>query len=334
MSNADEPTRDAGTSADDVSTAAVAPADVLTHIPGRRIDKDPKPKPSKVAELERDKAWVRIAWETWMRFKTAKTPLMAAGTSYYGFIAMFSLLAFAYGIAALLSADVIAQWLTDSLEDALPGLVGDKGIDPDTLKRIGRTTSFVGLFLLLISGAAVMSAASDSLHQIYGAPPDGRNPASRRAFLLGWLAILGPLVVVSYSLSTAVSGFGRDILDAMGLSSSIGRVATISLATLLTFALDVGISALLLSRLGGVVPARRAVLSGAVLCAVVITLVKLLIGVIISWSVGRPQYGSFAIPVTVLVLLWIQSMGLYAAACLTAGIADSDTTQTAASAVD
>lgn len=325
MSEAHERTPDPHDPEGAASAEGVAPADVLTQIPGRRIDKDPKSKPSRVTELEQDKLWVRVGWETWMRFKTAKAPLMAAGTSYYGFIAMFSLLAFAYGITALLDAGAIAEWLTDSLEDALPGLIGDDGIDPETLERIGRTTSVVGLLLLLVSGGAVMSAASDSLHQIYGLPADGRNPATRRAFLLGWLAILGPLVVLSYSLSTALAGFGRDILDSIGVGSPLGRGAVVALASLLTFALDVGISALLLSRLGGVVPVRRAVLPGAILCALVITAMKLLIGVLVAWSVGRPQYGSFAIPVTVLVVLWIQSMGLYAGACLTAGIADSDT---------
>jgi uncharacterized BrkB/YihY/UPF0761 family membrane protein len=138
------------------------------------------------------------------------------------------------------------------------------------------------------------------------------------------LVLLGPLVVLSYTLTTAAAGFGTEILDAIDLSNSVGRILVIAVAVALTLALDVGISALLLSRLGGIVPARRAVLAGAVLCAVVITGMKLLIGVIVSWSVDRPQYGSFAIPVTVLVVLWIQSMGLYGAASLTAGFADAD----------
>ena len=327
MSTSDEV--DAPPGRDGPAANAGSPADVLTPIPGRRIDRDPKAKPSRLAEIERDRPWVRTIWETWVRFKTARAPLMAAGTSYYGFIAMFSLLAVAYGVAAILDAEVIADWLTDSLSDALPGLVGEEGIDPATLERIGRTTSLVGLLLLLVSGAAVVSAASDSVHQVYGAAPDGRNPAARRALLLAWLAVLGPLIVVSYSLTTAVSGFGRDILDAFGLTNSLGRGMVLAVASLVTFALDTAIAALMLSRLGGIVPARRAVLPGALLCAVVITLVKMLTGVIVGWSVDRPQYGSFAIPVTVLVVLWIQAMALYAAACLTAGIADAaDTADT------
>ncbi len=303
--------------------AATAPSEVLTPIPGRHIDHEPKPKPRKVADLEQDRAWMGIAWGMFMRFRTARAPLMAAGTAYYGFIAMFSLLAFAYGMAALLNADAIANWLTDALKDALPGLIGDKGIDPSTLERIGRTTSVVGLLLLAVSGSAVMAGASDSLHQVYGAPPDGRNPVARRMHLFGWLMVMGPLVVISYSMTTAVAGFGSDILDDLGISGGFVRVLMVSVGAILTFALDVGITALLLSRLGGIAPGRRALLPGALLGAVIITALKALMAVIVSWSVGRPQYGSFAVPVTVLVVLWLQAMALYAAAALTASTACS-----------
>ncbi|HKY13683.1 MAG TPA: hypothetical protein VJM33_02070, partial [Microthrixaceae bacterium] len=70
-------------------------------------------------------------------------------------------------------------------------------------------------------------------------------------------------------------------------------------------------------------PSRNAILSGAIVGAVIVTIFKVLMASIIAWSVDKPQYGSFAIPISVLVILWFQSMGLYAAASLTAGTADS-----------
>jgi len=299
------------------------PEDILTPIPGEYLDKAPKPKPKKVAELEKGRPWVAAGWQTFQRFRSARSPLVAAGTAYYGFIAMFSLLALAYGVAAIFSADAIAEWLTDTLSDALPGLVGDDGIDPAALERIGRTSSWVGLILLGVSGAAVMGAASDSLHQIFGAPPDGRNPVMRRLYLLKWLALLGPLVVLSYSASTLIAGFGQSILDDLGIDSSPLRTLFVVVATLLTFALDVGIAALLIGRLGGIGPQRRALLSGSVLVALTMGVLKALMASVVSWSIDRPQFGSFAIPVTVLVVLWFQSMALYAGACLTAGVAET-----------
>ena len=300
-----------------------SPEAVLGRIPGSVLDPEPKTKPTAVHRLEGRFAWIGVAWSSLERFKASRSPLLAAGTAYYGFIAMFSLLALVYGVAALLSADAVAEWLTETLQNALPGLVGEQGIDPDTLKRVGRTSSVVGLALLAVSGAAVMGAASDSIHQIYGAPPDGRNPLRRRLHLLMWLALLGPLVAISYSLSTAFSGFGVEMLEEFGLRSPVTRALTIALATALTFALDVAIVALFLNRMGGIAPGVRAVLPGSIAAALVITLLKALTAVIVSWSVDRPQYGSFAIPVTVLVVLWAQSMALYAGASVTAANAQA-----------
>jgi membrane protein len=303
-----------------------APAPVLTPIPGTPIDAPPRPVPKAVHRLERTSPWATVAWKAYGRFRASRSPLIAGGTAYYAFLAMFSLLALVYGVAALVSADRIAEWLTDALEEALPGLIGDEGIDPDTLARVGRTSSVVGLVLLVWSGSAVMVAASDGLHQIYGAPPDGRNVAQRRLHLLGWLAVIGPLVVLSYTLSTAVGGFGQALLEEWGVDSAVTRALVLVVATLLTFGLDVGIMVLLLGRLGGIRPARRPLLVGAVVGAVVIGLFKALMAVIVSWSVDKPQYGSFTIPIAVLVVLWLQALGLYASACLTAGAADTAVT--------
>ena len=306
------PADEAADQAVDRALDAAAPASVLTPVPGETLDHAPKKKPKSVAKLEGKSPWVTAGWHTLERFKAAKATLIAGGTAYYAFLAMFSLLALAYGVAALVSADSIATWLTDALEEALPGLVGDDGIDPDALQRIGRATSIVGLLVLLYSGSAVMVAASDSLHHIYGAPPDGRNFLRRRLHLIGWLAVIGPLIAISFTMTTSVSGFGGELLDDIGIESGFARPVLLVLATLVTFALDIGIVYLLLSRLGGIKPSRRSLLIGSVLGAVIAGVFKVLMASIISWSVDKPEYGSFAVPIAILVVLWFQSLGLYA----------------------
>jgi len=290
----------------------------LARIPGRALEPPVKPTPGKLRALGREHLWVRVGVGALDRFTSARSPVMAAGTAYYGFLAMFSLLAFAYGVASLLNADEIARWLTDTLEESLPGLIGEGGIDPDTLSRVGRTTSVLGLLVLLVSGTAVVGAARDSLHRIYGVPRSGRNPLVQRAQMLGWLALLGPLVLVSYSVSTGVTAFGQDLLDTLGIDGSATRWLLLATVAVATFLLDLGISALMLARLGGVEPPRPAVLPGAVVTALVVTTFKVLAAGIIGWSVDRPQYGSFAVPVTLLFVLWFQAMGLYAGGCVTA----------------
>jgi membrane protein len=293
----------------------------LAQVPGERIDPPAKDKPDAVRRIEGRGTGFAVAFAVKDRVKATQATLLAGGTAYYAFLAMFSVLAFAYGVTALISADRVSEWLTTGLEEALPGLVGDNGIDPATLERVGRSSSVIGLLVLLYAGGAVMSAASDSLHRIYGAEPDGRNPAKAKIRLFAWLAILGPLVLLSYTLSAAVGGFSSELLDDIGLDGSLARGAAIVGATLLTLALDVGIMFLLLSRLGGIRPPTRALLWGSVLGAIVIGALKALMGTIVAWSVDKPQYGSFAVPISILVVLWFQSLTLYAAAATTAATA-------------
>ena len=81
------------------------PAEVLTPIPGELLGPPPKDKPEAVRDLEQRNRWAQAAWPALQRFKVANATLMAGGTAYYAFVAMFSLLAFAYGVTTLLSAD-------------------------------------------------------------------------------------------------------------------------------------------------------------------------------------------------------------------------------------
>lgn len=279
--------------------------DPLRPIPGRRLGPLPKPKPKAIARFERDRPWARIGWLALERFKAANVTLIAGGTAYYAFVAMFSLLAFVYGVATLVDADQIATWMTKALEEALPGLVGEGGVDPTALEQLGRTTSVIGLAVLLWSGLAVMVATSNSLRTIYGAGPDGRDPATKRVHLLGWLAVVGPLIMLSYTLATAVT-----------------RISAVWSGGLVTLALDLGITALLLGRLGGIRPPTRPLLVGSAVGALVIGVLKAAMAAIVSWSIDKPQYGSFTIPIAILVVLWLQAIALYACACLTAAAAD------------
>lgn len=308
--------------ADDEPTAAEVAAETLSPIPGKRLDEPPRHKPGLVERLERRSPWATVVWQAIQRFRLARGPVLAGGTAYYAFLAMFSLLAFAYGVAALVSADELAQWLTEALEQSLPGLVGEEGIDPATLERVGRTASIAGLAVLLYSGSAVMVAISDSLHTLYGAPPDGRGLVVRRAHLLGWLAVVGPLIAVSAVSAGVIAGFGTEILDDLGFTSDPARWLAGAVSLAATVALDVGIAALVLSRLGGIRPARRPLLTGAVVGGLTATVLKAAMAAIVAWSVRKPQYGSFAVPIAALVVLWFQALGLYAAAALTAATAE------------
>jgi uncharacterized BrkB/YihY/UPF0761 family membrane protein len=73
--------------------------------------------------------------------------------------------------------------------------------------------------------------------------------------------------------------------------------------------------------MGGIKPARTPRLVGTAVGAIGIEILKYLLGFIIAWSVSKPQYGAFAAPIAMLLVLYLESLVLYSAASLTAGMA-------------
>jgi len=112
--------------------------------------------------------------------------------------------------APRVSLSIFTVYLTDALHEALPGLVGAEGIDPAQLRAVGRSSSIVGLLLLLYAGGGAMGAASGSMHLIYGAPPDPRNFLISRARLLGLLIVIAPLILVSFAIPNLVASATRN----------------------------------------------------------------------------------------------------------------------------
>lgn len=297
-------------------------------IPGEAIDPPPKATPSKVRDLDaRDGAvgtGVGVGYRAYARFSHAKASLLAAGTTYYMFLAMFSIIAFGYGVAATLGADLISEYLTEAIGEAFPGLLGDEGIDPAELRAVGQTAGLIGLLGLLYAGSASINAANQSLHLIYGAPKDPRNIVKGRLRLLGWLAVLGPLILLSFVSSSFTADLSNQVLETVGVEWQGPGFVLPVLALVFALVVNFFIVYLLLGNLGGIRPPRRARVIGSGVGAVVIEVLKVLMSLLISFTIDKPQYGAIAAPIGILFVLFLLTMALYASAALTAGIADKD----------
>lgn len=297
-------------------------------IPGTPLDPPPKEAPDKVRALDdRDDAvgaGVGAGYRAFARFTYARAPLLAAGTAYYLFLAMFSVIALGYGITTAIGADALASYLTDALGEAFPGLLGDEGIDPDQLRRVGQATGIVGLIGLLYGGTGGVNGARQSIHLIYGAHKDPRNFAVTRARAMLWLLLVGPLVLVSFAASSFTAGVTDVVFDALDIGGSGTRLAVDVASVVLALAVNYLIVYLLLANLGGIRPERRALVIASLVGAVVFEVLKAGMTTIVAFTIERPQYGALAAPVGILFVLFLLSMALYGCAALAAGIAARD----------
>lgn len=301
-----------------MSSAAAPPP-----ITGTPVDPPPTEVPALAEKLDRTRIG-GVAYRAVRRYSFAKVGLLAAGTAYYLFFALLSLLAFAFGVIAIIGADNLAKVLTDALSQALPGLVGAGGIDPAQLRATGATAGLVGLVLMLYSSLGAVGGASSSMHLIYGAPPDPRNFVKAKLRHLGVLVLVAPLVVLTFFTLSVASKQGGTTLASLGLDSAAGRVGFTVLALLGGYVIDVLILWILLGSLGGIKPHRRPRLIAAGIGAIAIGLIKQLLGAIIAWALDKPQYGALALPLAILFVMSLFATVLYACAAIAAGISDAD----------
>ena len=298
----------------------------LQPIPGRQLDPSPEAPPETVRKLDEMDGATGVAagvgYRAFLRFSVARATLLAAGTTYYVFLALFSLIALGYGLAAILGADQIARYLTSALTEAFPGLIGDDGIDPALLRSIGQTAGLIGLVTMLYSGGGAMAAASGSIHLVYGAPLDPRNYVSKRIRLLGWLLVIGPLIVGSLVAGIATQNFAADVADWLGLEGNGNRFIIQVLSVVLTLALDFAVVFIILGRLGGIRPPTRALLIGSAVGAVALQVLRVVMGLVLRVSADKPQYGALTLPIGILLVLYLNTLALFGCAALTAGIAE------------
>ncbi len=300
-------------------TSAAAPPPIV----GTRIDPPPKEVPAFAERLDSTTVG-GIGYRAMRRYSFGNVGLLANGTAYYLFLSLFALLAFAYGIIAVLGADELSTTMTEALDNAFPGVVGDEGIDPQKLRSAGRTAGTIGLVVLLYSTLGAVNGASSSMHLILGAPPDPRSFAKAKARHLLILVCVAPLILVSFVATGVASSLADPILETVGWDGSGARTIISVLGLILGFLVDVLILWILLGHLGGIRPHRRPRLIAAICGAVAVGLIKQLLDAIMSWALDKPQYGAFAAPIAVLFILQLLSLVLYASACLAAGISDSD----------
>ena len=298
-----------------------APAAVPPPIPGRPVDPEPKALQQAVRRADSKGDAAGSAYRAYLRYGHTNASLLAAGTAYYVFLAVFSILVFAFGMTAIIGGQDLADTVTSTASEAFPGLIGDQGVSAQDLQEVGRKTSIVGLLALLFSGSGAMVAASSSLHLIYGAPKDPRNFVLSRLRLLAWMLVIVPLIGLSFVPSIVIGNFVGPVMQWLNLEGGFWTLVLFALTAAASLGLNGLVIWLMLGHLGGIKPARRPRLVGAGVGAVAIEVLKYLLSFIIAWSVNKPQYGAFAAPIAMLLVLYLETLAVYVCACLTAGIA-------------
>jgi membrane protein len=254
---------------------------------------------------------------------------LAAAITYFGFLSFFPLVALAFALVGYVSARFpdAQETVTDSLEEAFPGLIGpgpsQLNVQDIINAKVGAT--LIGLVGLFYAGLGWIDALRDALHRVFGTsdrrPKYIKKKATDVVVLVGLgLALLASLVVTS--LATDVT---RQTLDVVGLGDSLVAVALLKvLSVALALLADTVLFAILLARLSGTHQPWRDVRSAAVLGAVGFEVLKLAGTYIIGRITANPLYATFGFVVGLLIWINLVSQLLIFAASWAATELDYD----------
>ena len=295
-------------------------ARTLHPIPGRDLDPLDEDPPLVVWANRR---WAPAAWlwRWWERFRDGRGTLSAKGIAFYSFFGVLSGLAIAFAIASALPQ--YEQLLTEIVEEALPGIVGPSGLDPKQLAAAGRTVGIVGAAVLLYSAVSIVRAVDDGVRLIYGVQYEPRNFAPKTLRFFGYLVMLAPVVGLSYVGSSATAGLFRPLLENLGVAGRGADVVVGALGLTTAILLNTVVIVVVVTRLGGVQPARwrwRSSLVGGVALEVI----KLGATYFVAFTVDNPRYLSFGAPVAMLLLFYAMATVNLAVAALIATANEPD----------
>lgn len=236
---------------------------------------------------------------------------LAGAVTYYGFLSVFPILIIAFAIVGLATGDnpLVTQQVTGALQEVFTSrLVGTTDEDPINVTRFQDATvtaSVVGTVTLFYTGLGWVGALRASLQDMFTLPREGApNFAVGKLLDLVSLVVLGAVLLVSVSLSTAVTSVTDTVLDFLGVDAVPGYTLLLRGLGIL---LGVVTSTLLFFVMYRMLPhpelPRRALLAGALLAAIGFEVLKLVATTLIAAATSSPAAavaGTF-----VVLLVWI-----------------------------
>lgn len=247
---------------------------------------------------------------------------VAAGLTYYAFLAFFPIMALVFFTVGLV-ADVYPGARGDLVEiinRVLAGLVGD-GSGQVSLQAFQDNAGKAGLFGVLgfvYAGLGWVSSMRSAMQTLFATPKD-RQP-NWIVGKLGDLVLLvmgGGVLLVSIVVTSAVNRYSGDVTDWLGLDRTslwyrgfvfaVGALIGVAIVTALLVGLYVWLARPVVS--------HRALLEGALLAAVGFVILKLVADQLIARTHGNPAFTVFGFGLVLVVLInYLSRITMYGAA--------------------
>ncbi len=233
------------------------------------------------------------------RYLEVQGSLLAAAVSYYGFLALFPLIAVAFGVTSVLSrvAPSVEASLRGQLATVFPTL------NLDALAKDGIAVGLIGLVVLAYTGVRWIGSLRRSVSLLWDVEP--RSLSYLRAMVRDVLSLvlLGGSLLAS-GVFTVVAQVATDLVGGwIGLGGQPHSVLIHGLVLVASLVANFLIGWVLFRTLPNKVASEREHLVAAAIFSVGFLVLVQFVGVILGHVSSNVVYGTFA--ATVGVLVWI-----------------------------
>ncbi len=255
-----------------------------------------------------------------------RAPVLADGITYRALFSIFAAVLLGFSVAGLWLAGNPAAWqaLVETVEYAVPGLIGENGIvDPNTIDN-PVTFSITGILSLVgLVGAAIGAIGSLGTAMRLIANTTSADVPFPWVLLrdLALAVAIGAAFLVSAGLTFAARLGVREVEELTGWGGAGWSAHLISLFVVL--ALNVGLVAGTFRVLAGVRASARALWSGALLGGLGLLGLQELSSLFVGGASANPLLGTFA--ALIALLLWVNlsvQVILYATCYICTGVED------------
>lgn len=264
---------------------------------------------SGISALREEHATVDHVIRTFGYYGSRNGNAQAGAVTFFAFLSFFPILMLAFFVVGWVSnvfPDLRGQ-VMHTLQEALPGVVGtEKGEIPlTTFEEYAGTVGRIGLVGVLYSGLGWVSGMRGALEVMFRLSPQEEPNFIRGKWRdLRTLVVLGVVLLVSVSLSGAVSWLSQVVLGWIGLADS--WLAT-GVVTTLTHGLAILVTALLFMAMFRLLAkprvAARALWQGAWMGAVAFEVLKAVARLLIGLTEEQPAFQAFG--VALILVVWI-----------------------------
>jgi membrane protein len=266
--------------------------------------------------------WLDHLARAYRRYKDTHGDHLAAGITYFSFLALFPMALLGISIAAfvLIRHPHLVQDLTDSIKQNVPGELGSQFTDvvKSSLDRRGT----IGVFALLgvaYAGLGWIANLRTGIQIVWACEKTEENPIRAKLEDLLALVGLGLGILVSLTLTAVGTAVAGKLIDIVGLTGTPGVGTGLALITiLLAVATDTVVFAWLLVRLPRRPVRLRSALRGALFAAVGYEALKLGGTFYLARVGSNGAYGAFVGAAGLLVWIDLVSRFLLFSAAWTA----------------